>query len=110
MLKEFRESLAKNMSAEIADQLRSEFTDTGLAPSDVDRIVADLADALEVCVFNSLVEFLSDNDIPLAELIGDGSDGGVSFEGKNLRKASELQEILYPCVNAARTEAGARVN
>ncbi len=110
LLKEFRENLAKNISAEIADQLRSEYTDTGRAPSDVDRIVADLADALEVCMFDSLVKFVRDNDIPLVELIGDGSEGVVSFEGRNLSKASEFQEIFNPCVNAARTEAGARVN
>ena len=108
-LKEFRENLSKNTSAEIADQLRSEFKDTGLPPSDVERIVANLADAIALCFIESLVEFTQQHDIPLADLIGDGS-GGIEFVGDTLDKADEFQALLSPCIYAARAEAGVGID
>lgn len=105
LLEEFRENLSKKMSTEIADQLRSEFEDAGLPPSDIEGIVANLADAINMCFFESVVEFTQQYDIPLADLIGDGN-GGIEFAGDNLDLADGFQELLSPCIYAARAEAG----
>ena len=109
LLKEFRENLSKNKSTEIADQLRSEFEDMGLPPSDVERIVANLADAIALCFVESLVEFTQQHDIPLADLIGDGG-GGIEFVGETLDKADEFHALLSPCIYAARAEAGVGID
>ena len=104
LIKEFRESLAKNISAEMADQFRSDLNDTGLSPSDVERIVADLEDAVAACFLDSLVEYAQIHETPLADLIIEvGSEMAISFEGD---EGVEFEELLIPCLNAARAEAG----
>ena len=104
LLEEFRESLAKNISAEMADQFRSDLKDTGLSSSDVERIVADLEDAVAACFLDSLVEYAQIHETPLADLIIEvGSEMAISFEGD---EGVEFEELLIPCLHAARAEAG----
>ena len=98
LLEELRESLAKTISAEMADRFRSDLNDTGLSPSDVERIVADLEDAVAACFLDSLVEYAQIHETPLADLID--NEMAISFVG------GEFKELLIPCLNAARTEAG----
>ncbi len=101
LLEELRESLEKGISSEMADLFRSDLKDTGLSSSDVERIVADLEDAVAACFLDSLVEHAQIHETPLADLVieVDGEMGispvGVDFE-----------ELLNPCLNAARMEAG----
>ncbi len=104
LLEEFREMLAKNISAAMADQFRSDLKDTGLPPSDVKRIVADLEDTVAACFLDSLVEYAQIHETPLADLIVErGSEMAIRFEGD---EGVEFEELLIPCLNAARAEAG----
>ena len=105
LLMEYRKNLSENMTGEIADQLRSEFKDSGLPPSDVEAVVANLAEAISTCFIESLVEFTRQRDIPLSDLIGDG-DGGIEFKGDTLVLADEFQALVGPCIYSARAEAG----
>ena len=101
LLEELRESLEKNISSEMADLFRSDLKNTGLSSADIERIIADLVDATTACFLDSLVEHAQTHETPLADLIieVDGEMGitpvGVDFE-----------ELLNPCLNAARMEAG----
>ena len=104
LLEEFRESLTKNISAEMADQFRSDLKDNGLSSSDVERIVANLEDAVAACFLDSIVEYAQIHETPLADLIIEvGSEMAISFKGG---EGVEFEELLNPCLNAARTEAG----
>ena len=104
LLEELRESLAKTISAEMADGFRSDLKDTGLSSSDVERIVADLEDAVAACFLDSVVEYAQIHETPLADLIIEvGSEMAISFEGD---EGVEFEELLIPCLNAARAEAG----
>ena len=101
LLEELRESLAKNISAEMADQFRSNLKDTGLSSSDVERIVADLDDAVAACFLDSLVEHAQIHETPLADLIIEVvSELAISSVGV------EFEELLNSCLYDARAEAG----
>jgi hypothetical protein len=101
LLEELRESLAKVISAQMADGFRSDLKDTGLSSSDVERIVANLEDAVAACFLDSVVEYAQTHETPLADLVHEvGNEMAISGVGV------EFEELLIPCLNAARAEAG----
>ena len=98
---ELRESLEKNISSEMSELFRSELKDTGLSSADIEQVIADLEDATAECFVNSVVEHAQTHDVPLADLIIE-LDGDKAITPVGV----DFVELLDPCLNAARMEAG----
>ena len=104
LIEKFRKSLAGKIRAEMTDQFHIDFKDSGLSPSDVDRVIADVEDSIESCFVVTTVNYAQIREIPLADLITE-EDGDfiIRFEGN---EGAEFGELLTACTNDARAQAG----
>jgi hypothetical protein len=101
LLEELRQSLEKNVSSEMGPMFRAELKDTGLASSDIERLVEDLEDEVVACFLESLVEHSKNQDVPLSDLVHKfNGEMGISPVG------SDFEILLNNCLNTARLEAG----
>lgn len=72
----------------------------GLASSDKEQIVRQLADDCAACFVDAVVKYSVLFNVPLSDFVTDG----VVAPGREL--ASEFEQLLNPCIIAARQEAG----
>lgn len=101
LLEELRASLEKGISSEMSNLFRSELNEAGLSSIDVERIVAELEDAATACFLDSLVEHAQTHEVALTDLIVEvDGEMGITPIG------ADFEELLNPCLNAARMEAG----
>ncbi|MDH4055642.1 MAG: hypothetical protein OEW73_13930 [Gammaproteobacteria bacterium] len=101
LLEELRASLEKNFNAEMSDLFRAELDGAGLSSVDIDRIIVDLENATTACFLDSLVEHARTHEVALADLINEvDGDKGITPMG------FDFEELLNPCLNAARLGAG----
>ena len=81
--------------------LPESFRNSGLAPSDKERLVQQLANATATCFVVALVEYATLNDVPLSDLVSD--DGSIIFERGS---GYQFEQLLNPCVLRAWEVAG----
>jgi hypothetical protein len=73
-----------------------------LAPSDKERLIAQLVDDLTTCHTDAIVEYAASNDIPLSDLISEPSEG-ITFDRDS---GNEYGQLLDPCLLNAMGAAG----
>ena len=81
--------------------LPGSFHDSGLAESDKERIIEQLASDSADCFTKAAVEYSTIYGVPISDFVAE--DGTISFDGDSGRYFSQL---LEPCVQAAWQEAG----
>ncbi len=81
--------------------LPESFRNSGLAPSDKERIVQQLANATATCMVDALVEYAALNDVPLSDMVSD--DGSFNLKGGS---GYEYEQLLNPCILRAWEVAG----
>lgn len=72
----------------------------GLASSDKEQIVRQLVDYCAACFVDAVVKYSVLFNVPLSDFVTDG----VVAPGRRL--PSEFEQLLNPCIIAARQEAG----
>ncbi len=101
---EILETLGDSITQVYLDQLPSElpksFLDSGLAPADIEQLIAKLASDCAVCFVDAVVDYAAINDVPLSDIV---ADGVVSLDGDSAR---EFELLLNPCILTARQAAG----
>ncbi len=101
ILETVRASVTKIFLEQASWVLPESFQRSGLAPSDKERIVQQLANDTATCLVDSLVEYADSNDIPLSDLVSD--EGSFT-----LKRGSgyEYDLSLEPCIRRAWEVAG----
>jgi hypothetical protein len=99
-LEKVRSLVTASFEDEIADKLPESFRKSGLAPSDQERVIEQLADDYVDCFQDAIVEYAATNEIALSDLVA--TDGSVSFKGDS---GTDFNELLVPCIDAARQAA-----
>jgi len=101
ILEAVRASVTKIFLEQASWVLPESFRNSGLAPSDKERLVEQLANATATCFVDALVEYANLNDVPLSDLVSD--DWSITFEGGT---GYEFEQLLNPCVLRAWEVAG----
>ena len=100
---EILETLHESITALYLEQLPGELPESfnaGLAPEDRERIIKQLAEDCADCFVEAVVKYADRFDVPLSGFV---ADGVVSPRGG---PAGEFEQLLYPCIFAARQAAG----
>jgi hypothetical protein len=79
------------------------FHNSGLAPSDKERLIEQWANASGACLADALAEYAITTDIPLSEMVSE--DGSFSLKGDG--SSSEFNLNLDTCIERAWEAVGA---
>ena len=101
ILETLRTSITQTYLQQLPNDLPESFLNSGLSPSDKERLVQQLANDGAACFVDAVVSYATQNDVPLSGFVSD--DGLISFDGDS---ASEFEQLLAPCILAARQAAG----
>ena len=99
ILETLRTSVTKVYLEGLPNELPKSFH-AGMAHSDKERIVRQLADDCAACFVDAVVKYAALFNVPLSDFVADG----VVTPGRGL--AGEFEQLLNPCIIAARQEAG----
>jgi hypothetical protein len=102
ILENVRASATKMFLEQASWTLPEAFHNSGLAPSDKDRLVEQWANASATCLADALATYASSTDIPLSELVSD--DGSFTLNGGS---SSEFDLFLDSCIERAWEAVGA---
>jgi hypothetical protein len=83
--------------------LPESFHNSGLAPSDKERLIDQWANASAACMVDALAKYAESTDVPLSELVND--DGSFSLKGDG--SSSEFKLNLETCIERAWAAVGA---
>jgi hypothetical protein len=83
--------------------LPESFHNSGLAPSDKERLIEQWANASAACMVDALAKYAESTDVPLSEMVND--DGSFSFKGDG--SSSEFNLNLETCIERAWQTVGA---
>jgi len=83
--------------------LPESFHNSGLAPSDKERLIEQWANASAACMVDALAKYAESTDVPLSELVND--DGSFSLKGDG--SSSEFNLNLETCIERAWAAVGA---
>jgi hypothetical protein len=83
--------------------LPESFHNSGLAPSDKERLIEQWANASATCLADALAEYAKTTDIPLSDMVND--DGSFSLQGDG--SSSEFNLNLETCIERAWQTVGA---
>ena len=83
--------------------LPESFHNSGLAPSDKERLIEQWANASAACMVDALAKYAESTDVPLSELVND--DGSFSLKGDG--SSSEFNLNLETCIERAWQTVGA---
>jgi len=83
--------------------LPESFHNSGLAPSDKERLVEQWANASAACMVDALAKYAESTDVPLSEMVND--DGSFSLKGDG--SSSEFNLNLETCIERAWQTVGA---
>ena len=83
--------------------LPESFHNSGLAPSDKERLIEQWANASAACMLDALAKYAESTDVPLSELVND--DGSFSLKGDG--SSSEFNLNLETCIERAWAAVGA---
>jgi hypothetical protein len=82
--------------------LPESFHNSGLAPSDKERLIEQWANACAACLVGALATYANSTEVPLSELVSD--DGSFSLKGGS---ESEFNLGLSTCIERAWQTVGA---
>jgi hypothetical protein len=99
ILETLRTSVTNVYLEELPNELPKSFH-TGLASSDKEQIIRQLVDDCAACFVDAVVKYAALFNVPLSDFVTDG----VVVPGPGL--AGEFEQLLNPCIIAARQEAG----
>jgi len=80
------------------------FQDSGLAPSDKERIMLQVVSDSADCLADTVVEYSALYDIPISDMVS--SDGTIAPRGN---RASEFTRMLNDCIELAWQAAGVNI-
>jgi len=83
--------------------LPESFHNSGLAPSDKERLIEQWANASAACMVDALAKYAESTEVPLSELVDD--DGSFSLKGDG--SPSEFELNLETCIERAWAAVGA---
>lgn len=105
ILEKVRVSAAKTFLEQASWTLPESFHNSGLAPSDKERLVEQWANASATCLADALATYANTTDVPLSELVSD--DGSFGLKGGSF---SEFDLFLTTCIERAWEAVGASLN
>ena len=83
--------------------LPESFHNSGLAPSDKERLIEQWANASAACMVDALAKYAESTDVPLSEMVND--DGSFSLKGDG--SSSEFNLNVETCTERAWQTVGA---
>jgi len=83
--------------------LPDSFHDSGLAPSDKERLIEKWANASGACLADALAEYATTTDTPLSDMVNEDGSFGLKGDGSS----SEFQVFLDSCIERAWADVGA---
>jgi len=83
--------------------LPDSFHNSGLAPSDKERLIQQWANASADCLVEALAKYAESTDVPLSEMVND--DGSFTLKGDG--SSSEFDLILHTCIERTWEAVGA---
>ncbi len=83
--------------------LPESFHNSGLAPSDKERLIEQWANASAACMVDALAKYAESTDVPLPEMVND--DGSFSLKGDG--SSAEFNLNLETCIERAWEAVGA---
>ena len=86
---------------QLPDELSESLLTSGLSPSDVDRLLRQLADDSAACFVDAAVGYAALRDVSLSDFVS--ADGAISFDDGS---HEGFERLLAPCILAARQAAG----
>lgn len=105
--KEILETVRANATAIFLEQasrtLPESFHKSGLAPSDRESLIKQLAEASGACLADALVEYAKTTDTPLSEMVNDEGVFGLTGDGSS----AEFNLFLESCIERAWAAVGA---
>ena len=81
------------------------FHNSGLAPSDKERLIEQLANASGACLADALAEYAKTTDVPLSEMVSEDGSFGLKGDGSS----SEFNLNLDTCIERAWEAVGAKL-
>lgn len=106
MLEKVRVSAAKIVLEQASWTLPESFHNSGLAPSDKERLIKQLANASATCLADALATYARTTDVPLSEMVSD--DGSFTLKGDG--STAEFHLFLESCIERAWAAVGASLN
>ena len=100
-----RENATKIALEQASWTLPDSFHDSGLAPSDKERLIEQWANASGACLANALAEYAKTTDVPLSQMVSE--DGSFSLKGDG--SSAEFNLSLETCVERAWETVGAKM-
>ena len=96
ILEKVRASATKIFLEQASWTLPESFNNSGLAPSDKERLVEQWANESATCLADALATYANSTDVPLSELVSD--DGSFVLKGGS---SSEFNLFLDSCIERA---------
>ena len=103
LLEKIRASATKIFLEQASWTLPESFHNSGLAPSDKQRMIKQWASDSASCLANSLATYADTTDVPLSEMVSE--DGSFTLKGDGSK--SEFYLFLDTCMERAWANVGA---
>jgi hypothetical protein len=107
---EILERVRANVTAIALEQaswtLPESFHNSGIAPSDKERLVEQWANATGTCLADALAEYAKTTNVPLSEMVADDGSFGLKGDGSS----SEFHIFLDTCIERAWEAVGANLD
>ena len=103
ILESVRTNAARIYLEQASWTLPESFRESGLAPSDKERLIEQWANASGACLADALATYSKSTDIPLSEMVN--KDGSFSLKGDG--SSSEFHVSLESCIERAWASVGA---
>jgi hypothetical protein len=101
--KKVRTNAAKIYLEQASSTLPESFQESGLAPSDKERLIQQWANASADCLADALSKYAESSDVPLPEMVNE--DGSFSLKGDG--SSSDFRLELETCIERAWQAVGA---
>ncbi len=96
-----RTSAAEIFLEQMSITVPESFLNSGLSPSDKERLMLQLANDSADCLADAVVEYAALYDVPISDFVS--SEGTIHFDGDS---GSEFEQLLNPCILNAWQAAG----
>lgn len=103
ILKAVRANATKIALEQASWTLPDSFHNSGLAPSDKERLIEQWANATGACLADALAEYAKTTDTPLSEMVNEDGSFGLKGDGSS----SEFNLVLESCIERAWAAVGA---
>ena len=103
LLEVVRANAEKGYIEQASSTLPQSFLDSGLAPSDKEKLIAQWANASAACLADALATYANTTETPISEMVND--DGSFSLKGDG--SSSEFYVFLDSCIERACAAGGA---